>query len=1051
MAFPIGRSTDSSRLTVGEEADATRTPGAALPNATPARLTGAVSAFRSHTQSLGPRRPPAIEAPARQLPPSGRAMPASRHDTAIRRHDLAMDRLFSVAKPERGQPSVPGSMDGMTDDAGFVREMRQTFGGARGAGLGVRLLGLVPPADDGVMPYAAPLVLATALRASGAQTPDQAWALLDAVQSGAPSPGVFRLQRILASTTTGMHALNRLQRTQDIDPAQQALHREALNLCSDLERKGLRLSAHASVDDVAGALGARPDVNIDVAIGSDTDQPLQLLAKALRHVQALQQGAPAIAASGHKDHDAYMAWKMGGFTESGKDTDFNKSIGRMHKFLTYVDRADHGPRTLKALAQEAGAFFGRAVGVGKSPLTPMRHGVLGGDLGLDHEEAAKVRAKLDQALASATDGLMAELRDPQIRGVESARTPRLARAAVFDLWRETGRTTHPLSEVSTRAGQLLAQTGASPPAIDDAALAKGLRPFTRRARADDGSPAVRIGLRALEAMAAARPRAAATPAVAQDRRQQLKDLLSELHTIEHGADPKPLFKLSDLKRVLGAAPRDGPVAADAHQVMHTLASAPRDSLSQWRDGSSRGLGTFGALPLRVGSTLGTPLVYPIAQGEQGKQAVVMFGNEATGGRMFIGTETSASGTLGLGGGWAAPPLAGGMLSVAVLAETAAAAGSSKAQGVSILARSDRDGWREKLPQVVDFMFEQAQLQPGLGRVADPGELWSRFAERFSDDPHLSVNWVEETSSNVSARAGAAAVARFNASDKVSLGPAASLGLRATRSQMHRMPNADGGDVPAGNTARQVVANASIGLAQLAPGIKATEDSPIVGWATGLPLGGTTVEWDLSFGLGTARLGRTRDGQLSARLCQREVVIGDPKVMTEYINRNRAGWEKAMVDKDPSGRTTPGDARAWLNASLQQMSDVNSPLNIHGESATLLPAVADAINGYEARLKTLLGHGDGVAEARVLTPGERAECNSLQNEARRLLKAEENWVPSALWTIENNARSTTMGLNFGARLVNQERAQVRHLNAVLVAGVPPPVPTPVPAPEPPPAR
>ncbi len=1033
----------------------------------PARVSIGIPGLKTLTRTLGPKGPAAAGVPEAETAVSNRPMTAQRHAATLRLHDRGMDQLFAVAHPDAGQPTVPKTLAAMGSEAGFREAVHAMFGaGAESEVLAQRLLDAAPPHADGATRFLTPLVLATALQAVGAKTTEQANHLLDGAQRNENSPGLFQLDRALAATHAGTQALGHLRGVQEL-PAQLGLIRDGLNLCSELERKGVQLDGHGSVGEVLRDLAATPEANMDVPIGGNNDAPRQLLAKALRHAHAQRLDVDEPVGQLAHDHAAFVAWKKGGFVDSGKGTDFNNTIGRLHKFMTYVDRADHGPRTLGALASDAKAYFGRAIGVGKSPLSPMRHGTLGGDLDLAHEEAAKVKQALNRALSAATENLVDELSDPAVRNDPAKLNNRLTRAAVFGLWKETGQTQHSVADVLDRAGQLMSEANAPVAPLDDKAMTQSLRKFTRRARTDDGAPAIRIGVKALEAMGATRARRGAAdddhqamraeiqrlqaePAgnallqsmqevrlahLQAQRRHLVNDLVAEMHSVERGGtDRKPLFKLSDIKALLRGTPREGPNAGDAQNVMTALARAKGISISTFSDGASHGVGTFGALALRAGAAIGTPLVYPIAQVEAGKSATVTIGNFPTGGRLFIGTERSKSAAVGVGAGWAAPPLLGGLVAAAAVGDVSARHGTSHAEGVAISTRNDAPGWQDKLPEVVDFLFSEARLQPGTRRAEDPAALWSRFADRFGADPQVAVNWVDEKSATTSAGASAAAIARVKVGAETNLGPVVSAGVSASRSRFERSTAAAGGDVPTAIRSHQVVASASASISQTPPFVAAAADAPIAGWGAGAPLVGATMQWDIAGGIGIARLGRTRDGQLNAAMCQREVLFRDANTMIEYVNSNRATWEEAMVSKDESGATDPAGARQRLTKFVQEVAAGHTALSLYGEFVSLEPEVAEKINGFEARLTTLLGQGDRSAASRTLTQAERAECNALQGEVRSLLKAEASWSPGALYSAEPNAVAHTTGPNFVLKVANQEQAQALHVNALLLAKV-----------------
>ena len=1031
----------------------------------PARIALSLSALGATTTNGGPARPNTdgvVHAGA-----AGRQMGAARNNAAVQRTQAGLDELNPVSNPTHGLPRTPDTVAGVRSEAGFRRAVQSMFGDAATASaLANLVLGAVPPAVEGAALYSAPLTLATALRSVGIDGPQAAQSVLDAKsQSGRPLPvheqQRFRLERVLASTVPGTQALGLLCHLQDQPQALRAL-RDSLSICSALQDKGVDVNAHK---DPGGVLQHLELLNpqMDLTIGHDNDVPLQLLAKALRHVVTHW---PA-------DHAAFAAWKQGGFTESGKGTPFNQTIDRLHKFLTYVDRADHGPRTASNMARDARDWLGRMVGVGKSPLTPTRHGAQGAERGLLQQEDAKYRAGLQRALGTAVQTLVDELSDPVLQRNHAQRDKHLAQAAVLDLWQKTGQTKLPLVDVHRRANELLSQVQSQPGQVSAAALQPHLRALGRKTRDGDGAAALQVGIATLETVGAVRRRGAASgAAVATDpeairaeieqlrslpngdwkrqelarlqdqRREWVSTAIDDMRSVKEARmDTKPLFKLSDLKALFCATPREGPTAEHAHAVLSTIARAPYESSSTFADGFSRGVGTFGVLLLGSGATLGTPLVYPIIQAEAGHRAQVSLGVSNTGARFFVGTESAKSASVGVGAGWAAPPLANNKISAAVLADFSVNRSVSHGQGAVITARNDLAGWQEKMPQVVDFMFDQAQLPKGEGPAHRPqngAQLWQRFADRFGDDPHLAVGWNSDRSASATAQLGATAVARVAVDATSSIGPSVGASLRVQGSRFERTPHAHGADVPVVVRNRSVVAAGSMGLSQTLPAAVrgVTPPGAVAGWGSAVPILGAAVELDVAGSLGVARLGRTREGQLSASLCHREVLFQQPQRLVEYANLHRDQWEAAIEVQDPHAAVTPGVARDRLNTFLDRMTAL--PANdaaLHGEIRLLTQAVVEQINTLEARLTTLTGQGDSIAEARVMTAAEQAECRAIEHEVHSLLKAQNSWQATAMYGVEFNQRGSTSGLSLGLRFVNQEQATTARLTELLVASLP----------------
>jgi hypothetical protein len=1057
MKFRSGKTADAARATATRLAasDEPAAPGATDGGASgvtrwprPARVSYGVPGLKTNTQSLQPPRArPDAAAPSVPVT-SGRPMPARRHEAALQQFRRDVDWLHPIAEQERGQPSMPGAVSSTRNLGALLDAVHSFFGvGSSSDALALKLLGAVPPGPPGdEHRYLVPLVAATALRSAGATNAPEAARLLALLKDGAhASPEKFRVERALAATAPGTTVLAHLRGLQD-QPEHLRCLREGLNLCSELERKGMSLNDHGSVDAVVQALQATAHVRIDHDIGHANDAPLQLLAKATRHVNeqtrahAQGEAAPAATAALRSDHAAYVAWKQGGFVESGRGSDFEQAIGRMHKFMTYVERADHGPRTLGALAHDAKSYFGRSVGVGKSPLSPMRHGTLGGDLDRADAEALKLRQALNTALSQAVDHLVDNLRQPTTRAADARDGHNgLLRAAVLDLWRDTGQTEHTVQAIGARAGELLQRAGAPGALPDPAALSKTLSRFTRKVRGDEHEqPAVRADMRTLQALAQARAGGGAA-LMPPAQRQDLHGLLKELKaTGRVGADAVPLFKLSDLKLLLRGEPRPGPTADDAQRVMKAMTQDKGVLFSTHSDGGSGGLGGVATVLRRLSDAVAAPIVYPLVGLVASKSATVSVGNYATGGRLFIGTENAVAGSLGLGVGWSTPPLLDGLASASAVAQASANHVRAHTQGLAITARNDQPGWKGTVPAVIDFLFDQSKLKAGDAqnpRAADAAELWSRFAGAFGDNPHVGISWVDDHANTTALSANAGAIARLRTPSGSAIGPGISVGKASTRSRLERTVGS-GGDVPIANSKQLGSVNVSLGVSQTTPFVGAVANRASDAWGVAVPVAGVSADW-IGGNSVTTRLGRERDGTLSAKLCSRDIMFTDAKSLIARINRDRTTWEQALVALDETGQTQPHDARERLNTFIQQAASVDTPLALYGQMVELSAAAARTVNALQAQLDTILGHGDLQASSRALAPDERSECHALQYEIQRLLKSESSWQPRALWAAETNVKGSTTGLNAGVRLANQEQAEAFHLTALLVAATPRP--------------
>jgi hypothetical protein len=1010
--------------------------------------------------------------------------------------------LFKPDVPDHGVPQVPEAQRAMADAGHFRTASARLFGGGEAAeSLAQRLLANQPPAAEGPHPHKGPVVLASALHALCGPDPSAAEKLLDALVAGEESAQVFALQRLLASTVNGNEVLTHITGLEQ--PPEQAAHRrDALRLCSALEAAGFPIGEHTSVNAVVGALAAQADLRMEHDIGTEHDAPLQLLAKAVTHAHGMSEGS-APAGAPHKA--AYVAWQKGGFTTSGPGSEFNQTIERLYKFMTYVDRADHGPRTAGNLLREMGDLFPRAIGHRKSPLSNMRHGTMGSDLGTLREEAEKFRQALGDTIDPLRHQFMRDLARPEIQASAPHLNARLACAATLDLMQALGRTHIKVSadDVVARAREIETALGRDPARVDEALIRKTFKTLDKpRVIPNLGSRAT-LHLRMLEELGQRLIQTHPLPAgklgdpadlkAECDALKQMPDrtpvqearldamqlqllhlthgAVEQARTIKAGGPPRiPLFKMSDLLHMAGSTPREGPTAADAKDVAKRLAQARYESMSTFTHSAAVGVNVPGVMVLKAVKKVGIPVVYPIVRADAGVRASVTVGVSNTGGRLFVGKDFTANSEIGAGAAWVFDvPLT--KLSTGLFGQASAGADwSGKAGrlegggGACITTRNDVEGSEGKLAEVVDFMFETAkpelaEADAGAARVPDlldpaalrarertasrperpqtPGDFWNRFVDRFGDDPCIGISWDRETSASAAVGAAAGAFARGEDAKDASIGPTASANVRAGKGLFRRGTDALGADVPTQVRSSLVTAGAGLSVAQASPLFSKNDTHDIVGvGVAATPLHGISAQWNLAGGVGVAKLGRTADGLLSAPVCQREYIFRDRNRLIEYANSHRAEWEAAMVDQDPTGKTTPADARERLNDFLVQVKSAPSRSDmLYGNLMTLKPEKAAHINDLESVAKTLIGGADGAGGARPPSEQARIEHNRIQNEISHLLMDDTSWNHAGIYSVELPQHGHNFGVSALLGAGSQEAARGARLTSLLIAGQP----------------
>jgi hypothetical protein len=1045
MTPPLSRSRSDS------DDQALRITGKSKKNLVPvfnsAKLSLDTLVLYGHSTSIGPSLPNLKGPPLNQALVSTKEMGQPRADAANALASRALREMLPITT-ELTDGSVQPSRN-MASQAGFNNAVNEMFEGAQyGKAVAERVLQHFEPLNAGISPLVKPLVVATAVRSMGAGSFE-----LDAIlppdrASPAASPALFRFERMLASTAPGTEALGNLG-ARGLEPNQLESYRDKLLICGALERKGLNLDGRSSSDDVVNMIEGRTDLRLDRLIGSADDARLQLLSQALLHVHRPGDSNSGSDSQNSINKAAFVAWKKGGFEESGPGTDFNKAIERLHKFSTYVERGDHKPRSFANIGHDTLALLGRQVGVGKSPLTQTRHGTLGGDLGLLHEESAKFSEKMTRTFGLASTLLNAELihnltyKHAQLDKVHKS----LARAAVVGLCDSgTDPTKIAVKDIVVSAKTLLSENSPRAGYMNEQMLLKHVGDFTKRNLSLFGPRTVKLTLKKLSIVGDDRENPAVRRVGAMgnieaefiqtqnDRKLEIAGLVADLRLIKDGGPRSiPLFKSTDVNFRNDKTLRDGPNAENAQNVLIKLAKAKYASIASYSDGRSAGIGTAGAFLLKANKIIGVPLFYPILNRYWNKSAVITAGIAATGGKLFIGTEKSRSVAIGAGAGWAAP------VAAAFVGDLSLKSNIVKSEGLAITTRNNLNGWEDALPKVVDYLFEQSKLRRAKGSEGATGsnnasETWRRFAEEFGDNKHIHVGWNKDTSTSRSAEGSVTGVVRTPYPNGMSLGPAFKASITKESGAFRREPSANGADVESAKRSNSIVASASASLGQTNPGALTGGGTQVIAWGPTSPILGRTLQWNIAGGQGEVRLGRTREGELSAALCQREVAFRSPALLTEFINRDKAGWENAMVEQDSTRTTTPEIATARLGKFLQQANDApRRGDRLYGAQMALKQEVAEQINHIEAQRTTIRGVGDLKASERQPSPAESKACNDIDREVNKLLKDDKSWRHDSLYALEVNQVGSSSGFNFVAKIGNEEQASAVRLTALLIAG------------------
>ncbi len=910
-----------------------------------------------------------------------------------------------------------------------------------------------PPSNE---KFAHAAMLLTALHALGF-TRFGAYDFLRAFNgTGAPSQNLFRLQQSLAASVLGRETLCRLMRRHDEDDASKASYCDQFSICADMHAAGLQVENFRTVEDVVEMVknhSMAGRFRIDEPIGTVHDAPLQLLAQALLHARRVageedasvnRETRVAMAHVDSMQRDAYVAWEKGGFKTSGPGTDFNNFCRYLFKSLTYIDRVEHGDRTLSNIGKDVRRYFMNLVGKERSPLTQTRWGTMGANRWGVHDEQCQYASFVNHAIDPIRSQLEIELNRATPGTDDFYR--RLAQAAALGVWQDNrdinGRTAVKVTAEQVKTKAFESHGGADGERIEQAFLAAF--PKSRTTVHEGRNPSRTLRLQTLlelsnrlvrdtpPAHAAQGPlsddneladlrtrgcvlRMLATRTEAEQAElerinwrllDQIETLVEKARKIKRKEKPVDLslFRWKDvLNLVLQQQARPGPNRDSAKAVLDQLGGGRDESLTTWHDGMTGGLN----LLLNVATKSGG-VVSPGASGLGGERVVFQYGDTLTGTEIFIGKQASLEGgvTLGGAGGVVLP---GDVGIAAGFGGVFGGGGAMRGTGASIVAPLQEPGWGEKGQLLIDFLFQQQALPRvpdaplAHRRPANASQMWAAFAQRFWNDPGIKVRYVKEsgTSTGVSASVGAAV--RGNVGN-VNIGPAAIGSLSHARGTYKRTPNADGGVAPTGVHTSTTAVNFTAALAMGDPPIPFNNPMAPAGIIV-QPLAGVDVYKIISSTLGLARLGRDRLGNFIPWQCQYNVGYQTSEKLVQHVNAYRDKWETRLAEVR---ELEMSDARQVLDDALRELQEVRGGNLQFGEFSIMKEDATNKLSALDARLRTLLGVTDEYASHLPLSDNARDECNRIQHRMQQLLADPNSRDPVALWAYESNQMDKTLG-------------------------------------------
>jgi hypothetical protein len=944
--------------------------------------------------------------------------------------------------------------------------------------------------------YERPLILATALsrvckspeRALAAyqallEHPTHLGGLNDARAMASSTPAsaehqalANRVRCVLASTASGMAALAQLEGI-EIDRLPQHERPEAeaklqayslaLRACHVLERHGVQPPA-VSNRSLQAFQGALPAEFLGARLGSgDRADPPEarstLPAQALTYAIARMQGPvpPALAAC----KPAYVALRNG-FTESGKGSDFNRAIERLHSFMKYADRAVAAQRPLQGetgmakaadwLGRKAKSAFidipKRALGGQlKSPLESVRYGTHGTTLDLLKAEKQKYGRKLDEALQQ---GIAAIRNDLQTLRDEHSTEPDyqrrasqlIVRALALEDWRNRNRPDggdeyHGVKGHAVDLDSLL-QAAANEARHIGIDLDRDAATRELQARSRGRLQPRPMHLKTLETWA--RPENGDLSDALKDSIREAREIASAKRTIEQAG----LFDLvrhsglgSGVKQWIQGSPK--PSLDDIQDKVNSICKGT--DVASFSDGGNVGLGGTVGLSLTGVQVNDVALgAGPTAEvsGETGRHAVFRVGVTSTSGEFFLGTERR-SGATGGAGAFAGTKLPG---LVQFTGSAGARYGYSHTTGTGVAIRVRKNGeewkslpefrdpngpkvedenWKYMTAKVADFMFDEARKGPA-DRAGSGAELWRRFVDQFGDNQDVSINWVESKASShkVSLQLnGTGRLGNSSARTGVSVGAGMEHVFGAKSERIDKSGAFSHSQAAKGTrTTAGVQGSAAYNL----PGLP-VESRVIAGdvatQSVSLPavaLYSIGREATLHASNGSIRL-TSEGGRLVPDLCFKQREFGTASEFTSFVESKRAQWERAVGKSD--SENVLRYHRDELNKLLRAVASLPERGNkVFVERMSLKQEAAAMIDAYQARLDTLKGEGDLQSRIGDLqgTPIAR-EVQLLENQILAELTNEENWQPFRLYASETSSTAKDSGLDVFLKLSRRSEA------------------------------
>lgn len=661
---------------------------------------------------------------------------------------------------------------------------------------------------------------------------------------------------------------------------------------------------------------------------------------------------------------ASMAWRNG-YTTSGKGTTFNRAVHRLHKFSSWVNRAQR--------SGQGRHFLQRAFGKQLSPLLAMKHGLLGGDLGDFATETRRLHGHtqgavqaLGRALQQAIDASAYAGLDPESKALLHLRK------AVIDHWADCGETLHAGMRLSRADRDALVDRAAqnpSAPKLRGTVAMKTVR--------------TRFSLEVLERWAESPlvATAAAQPDSAQHASNALRATNPDSAPKSNTRDSATLLEISQKAlNTEGLQFRHGGVVGLEPTVNIGLAT-----------GSAALAGAGGSL-----------------RASRGRSATVRIGTSTIGSDIFIGTEARRDGAASVFA-YGGPPLPE-QVKLGFSGRLAYRRDAGRETGVSLRVSKNIPDHKQQIGSVIDFLFKAAAEEAQA--PSDAAAFWEKFAVEFFDSD-VSCNFVEANQVNhrLIGTLGCGGGIIFN---RQSAGPLVRAGFE--RSWLRARRTEPAGLVTSETALRRTAGTAS---AQLTLGwnpipsvsVEGTTRADTVG-TTHLPAAIYSADFSTPFGsTGQIRMTVEND-RVEAALSLQQREFPDREVFIGHLQQRRELWRAAL-----------GGAQNF-DAAIADIRALGSHAGKAAGNCCYTERLQLTLDAAE-RLTLLLSQRSMASRG---TAHRGLSIDQLNDAIESVLGDQDSWIPEKLAVFEVAGARDEAGPDFGiiAKTVVQAKSVTRYL-------------------------